>query len=743
MEINGLGNRLAELRKKHNLTQREMADKLNVSNQLISKWETEQVVPGVEYLIKISELFDVSLDELVLDKKQKTHLKKNKIHSSMLAMGSKIKSFAITYKKQLILSLIAFCSALFITAIALLSVYVFVPASNKHFYLNDIEQSVYNYIEENNRFQIKILGKRDDSIVSTQYLNGNIDENGIDYKVYGDLGEAEEYIVDNVVYNSQYKTEYTGNITTIRELFDQKLEQDVKILLEEEYDYGENFIKYVKKTHNGYFIKIDGNILRNKLTEEEKKDISFDGDLQGDVIIKNGIIDKIDLSITMCHKTSGKYKTQTLMEFSKEKPNITAGNSPWYHDEILSSNDFVAQTFSDYNTLNIVANTEIHQRMIDAIRKEKIKYVDGKLWFTYYLSGLAKSYIVGLNVTTGIIDFEQEIYNEDGFFYQDKFVVYNSSKLKMIDLQTQTITETKFGVDTINISTSYRIIDGDYLIVRGSKSTMGSTYYLIYNLKDNLVVGKTREHVNDEGSFSNNVLYKNKVLYYLNNDYNFGYDSDIIYSFDFDTKTETKLVSSLDGLALQFIDSKGNLYYQNYKTNTIYKIGSDFEYAYGTIYEENGLIKIVNGNELYVYDGENLISLTTYTPPHETIFENKDVLYIDRENNLVYLKNKSVVYHGSFDVYDKVAYTWLVIEGNGQLKTPLIVDCIEDYVIVKIDSTGKQYGIYKRLDVSRMYKVSNVQEDITSGSYARLEIGNDSQVLLFGNRVYLLSKKSA
>ncbi len=122
MEINGLGNKLAQLRKKHNLTQREMADKLNVSNQLISKWETEQVIPGVEYLVKISELFDVSLDDLVLQKNKQTSPKK---------IAKKLKEFIKTYKKQLTYTIITLSSAILITAISLLSIFVFAPAVNK------------------------------------------------------------------------------------------------------------------------------------------------------------------------------------------------------------------------------------------------------------------------------------------------------------------------------------------------------------------------------------------------------------------------------------------------------------------------------------------------------------------------------------------------------------------------------------------------------------------------------------
>ena len=60
-----LANKLTELRKKHNLSQEELADKLNVSRQAISKWERAEASPDTDNLIELAKLYEVSLDELV------------------------------------------------------------------------------------------------------------------------------------------------------------------------------------------------------------------------------------------------------------------------------------------------------------------------------------------------------------------------------------------------------------------------------------------------------------------------------------------------------------------------------------------------------------------------------------------------------------------------------------------------------------------------------------------------------
>ena len=64
-----LGNTILRLRTERNLSQEELASALGVSRQSISKWETNGSTPELEKLIKLSEVFGVSLDELVLDKK--------------------------------------------------------------------------------------------------------------------------------------------------------------------------------------------------------------------------------------------------------------------------------------------------------------------------------------------------------------------------------------------------------------------------------------------------------------------------------------------------------------------------------------------------------------------------------------------------------------------------------------------------------------------------------------------------
>lgn len=62
-----LGEKLKECRKKAGLSQEQLAEKLCVSRQAITKWESDRGMPNVESLQSIAKLFDVSIDFLLDD----------------------------------------------------------------------------------------------------------------------------------------------------------------------------------------------------------------------------------------------------------------------------------------------------------------------------------------------------------------------------------------------------------------------------------------------------------------------------------------------------------------------------------------------------------------------------------------------------------------------------------------------------------------------------------------------------
>ena len=59
------GERLTELRKKMNLSQEEVADRLNVTRQTVSKWELDQSTPDFDKIVPICKLYNISSEELL------------------------------------------------------------------------------------------------------------------------------------------------------------------------------------------------------------------------------------------------------------------------------------------------------------------------------------------------------------------------------------------------------------------------------------------------------------------------------------------------------------------------------------------------------------------------------------------------------------------------------------------------------------------------------------------------------
>ena len=63
--IKRIGNFIAEVRKQQNMTQRELAEKIGVSDKTISKWETGKSMPELGYLQQLCETLQINVNELL------------------------------------------------------------------------------------------------------------------------------------------------------------------------------------------------------------------------------------------------------------------------------------------------------------------------------------------------------------------------------------------------------------------------------------------------------------------------------------------------------------------------------------------------------------------------------------------------------------------------------------------------------------------------------------------------------
>ena len=75
--------KLVKLRKEAGLSQEELGNKLNVARQTVSKWELGETTPEMDKLVKMSEIFNTTLDELI--KEENVNEKINNTNSQKLA----------------------------------------------------------------------------------------------------------------------------------------------------------------------------------------------------------------------------------------------------------------------------------------------------------------------------------------------------------------------------------------------------------------------------------------------------------------------------------------------------------------------------------------------------------------------------------------------------------------------------------------------------------------------------------
>lgn len=75
-----IGSRIQELRINSGLTQEQLAEKLSISRQSLSKWELGEALPGIDKVVLMSKLFSVGTNEILLEKADIKKLMPQKLH---------------------------------------------------------------------------------------------------------------------------------------------------------------------------------------------------------------------------------------------------------------------------------------------------------------------------------------------------------------------------------------------------------------------------------------------------------------------------------------------------------------------------------------------------------------------------------------------------------------------------------------------------------------------------------------
>lgn len=204
---NNFGNNLMELRKKNGYSQEDLANKLNVTRQTISKWELEQTSPNLKDLKNIADIFNISLDELTSNIKDNSNLDiKNK----------KRKNKYILIILFLILIFILLFFVYRVYKILYIKNYIDLACSSKNYY---IEKTLYS--EEN--FDQSIIGKYE-----LYYIDGKIKLLTIDNENLSKVNKIE--ILDDKSYYCIDEINRTYSVLPIEKYYELNLDTDFPIL---------------------------------------------------------------------------------------------------------------------------------------------------------------------------------------------------------------------------------------------------------------------------------------------------------------------------------------------------------------------------------------------------------------------------------------------------------------------------------------------------------------------------------
>ena len=104
MDMIRMGSFLAELRKEHEMTQAELGEKLGVTNKTVSRWETGNYMPPVEMLEELSNLYGLTINELLsgrkLNNEEYKEMAETNIRETLKASAFDLKEKQEFFKKK-------------------------------------------------------------------------------------------------------------------------------------------------------------------------------------------------------------------------------------------------------------------------------------------------------------------------------------------------------------------------------------------------------------------------------------------------------------------------------------------------------------------------------------------------------------------------------------------------------------------------------------------------------------------
>lgn len=684
MDLSNIGKKIKSKRIDLSLTQKELADKLHVSSQLISKWETNESTPSLEYIDLLCKFFNIPISEFLEEQKPKKE--KKKLSKKTI--------------KTLIISCISLFSILFITGFSFLTYYVFVPACNKEKYIKQVNKSIYKTVEKG-FYNLVLTGKLDGDVINTTQICGYMDENnGICY--YN--SKTGEIVKDNIVTTRDASTKHyynnPNNINNISELFQNQLES----LGTTGDDFSFDDLKYIRKTKNGFYFELSSNFFTSGLSNTSKKNLKLTDKIKGNILIEDGFFKSMTITIKYYHKPNNEHFTSVSETvFKDEKQEIEhygLENKTWVLvNPSIPLEDFITETIPN----SIPLDTNISERLSSE------PLYESSCGDICLISGEAITYINPENLSIkNTITLNKNKYEADGKIYENGYIY------SVEDIYVHIFNTDLSLYKTIKLYTA-KTIDNVYLYEgKIYYSYIWSHDFYLYSIDiESESISRIKNYmISQTANFSRvvDIKYSGKYAYWHTIAYHDG--KNYVYVVDLLTKEE---LYKIHNTTISYIDLQGNLYYN--KSNTVYfnetdKIikGSEF------ICEIDGFVytKDSEGN-IYKYKNGDLFETIIKQNENQEINEVRQIgdYYCNLGEDILHhsLTNDNLYFE---DIYLNNYYFYPSKDESSDFK---ILEIVEDKIIVGLGSGSYISGFkftyisyYTLSDLSKPVKIAELKD---------------------------------
>ncbi len=280
MDKDKIGDFIKELRQNNNMSQNDLAEIIPISREAISKWECGRTSPEITSLLRLCEIFDVKLDELMYGERRTKENEKelNKIQLKIYNDKITTEKNLNKIKKKLLIIKILFVSVIIILIAFLIyyffntydSVKVYTIESNQdNIYLTD---GLITSTKEVIYFKIGNIHGIDENKISKLVLYYNNNDNK--KIIYTSTSTEDELIRDYDYYNEYFETnDKMFDFLFIDIYYDNQI-KTLKLIIKEDYSNKRLFfnrrkeaLKKIGKTNE----LVDNKII-NKIKEKSKKD---------------------------------------------------------------------------------------------------------------------------------------------------------------------------------------------------------------------------------------------------------------------------------------------------------------------------------------------------------------------------------------------------------------------------------------------------------------------------------------